>query len=133
MRPATLGRHTVYTVARFLLEDRDPSAWTPLLEELRAALPEASVELRARGRRDGVAVELCRSDDGAAHLAAALDFLRRSRRSIERAAAEGVSVGIDMAIEPEDRRRRPYVSVAFPPELLLEAGRLGVGLETTHY
>jgi len=78
-------------------------------------------------------ISLSSSDTWQAHLIAIREFVHSMSEPISASVGLGISVEIDVALEPEDLVAKDFVSFALPSMVLKELGTRGVALVFTSY
>jgi len=123
----------MYTVVRFCA---DESCSDETLMEFGARL-DSIVPNSYEGRLDRIGRRFSKGvstkDDWAANLDEALQFIRKITSIAEGVRASGISVEIDMAVEPEDLRGRLPLSCGVTPDILAELARAEIALAITIY
>lgn len=121
----------MYTIVRFT---RQPSV-RDLFDEVGAHLNETCPGAYSGIRRagDGFSTEICDSDSWEDHLKTIIGFLRKVKSSIEFAHLRGVSVCVDVAVEPEDLRRETIACLRADTLLIAMLAETGVEFEVSIY
>lgn len=122
----------MYTVARFVGNSASDETLVEIgqaLNDIRNGLFE---RLDRRGHRFSVSIST--ADSWHAHLVDIRAFVHAMAPVISEAQSLGISVEIDVAVEPEDKHENnPYTSVTVPHAVLTELGGHGITLVVTSY
>jgi hypothetical protein len=121
----------MYSVARFLSVQMPDDQCEQLGAELNNVIPGAYHGPRARG--DGFACDVSHASSWHEQHAAIVRFIHRAAPVVAKAQAEGVTVSVDVGVDPEDRADRPYVSCVIDPLLGRVLAEANVQLEITIY
>lgn len=122
----------MYTVMRFSADTSTPEA---VLERLGASVnlfvAGAFERLDHAGNRFSMSVSA--ADNWGAHVEAIKALVQELKDVIGEAQARGVSVTIDVAVEPEDLNGKPLVSCEVSATLLHELAQHDVSIAFTFY
>lgn len=120
----------MYTVIRFIAGTRCSAKQIEQVGVLlNDSVPNSFKRLDRIGGRFSISIS---SDDAwSAHELALANFVRVAMPAIVHARSQNVSVEVDVAIEPEDITKAPYLSISVSPSFLEEMGRECVALGFT--
>lgn len=120
----------MYTVARFLIDPKHLDELHEIGERMNTVHP--GIYRGPRSRLDGMAVDVARGGTWLNHSQSIASFVRKFSEQIQSARALGADVTIDVAAEPEDLVRAPFV-LRQEPALMQEIVNTGVALEVSVY
>lgn len=121
----------MYTVFRIMGPESKVGGLQRAVDAINAGGSGGLVELRQRD--DGYVVDLCDQPSWVEHSAAIFRFVVRSREALALARADGASLVVDVAVEPEDGGDTPWLAIILAEDLLDALASVSARFEVSLY